>query len=314
MIKVSPIKKYFEDTLYRILHEDKEPRYPLSPSAATNCMRQLWYSLKNYEEPGSIPCESFGTRKLLVFERGHRVEKQVCDWLAKVPELEVIENKERFPIVSFDGKDITGEIDRIVIDKKTGVKYILDVKSVNTRGFQEVKKSGKPKESHYYQVNTYLYSDWAKDQGLTHGMIYYENADTNDYEILEWEYDEAAAVYALDRLHWVYSGKNDSTPVPREFVRGQPDGNGWRCNPMYCQFYNYCYFPITHSKEEKTIEEEDKELEILNANGEDHKLILHLWGEYGDSLVYHYKPDKFSIKIIPEDSYKKYSIEIIPSS
>lgn len=229
--------RMYQTLLDLLQKKDKGPRHPISPSQVMACSRKLGFQMLNYEKPGTVPETSFGVRLLLVLDQGHRTEECVFDWAAKMPDLEVILMKERIDIEKFDDTfTLTGEIDRFVIDNKTNRKYIADCKSTNTHKFKRILKSGIPDESHYFQIQMYLHSKWARDQEINHGMIYYDNRDTKEWNIMEFPYSSEAAQAGIDRLKEIYKSKGSVAPQ-NEYLFGDT----WQCEPLYCNFHDACY-------------------------------------------------------------------------
>lgn len=286
--KVSPLQHEFEEALTALLRTEKR-RFPLSPSRTMACYRQLSYELINFDKPGTIKTAPFSFRKLLVFASGHKTEAMMGEWLAKVPELEVIVNKDRFVIEKDEtGFELDGEIDFLVKDKKTGTLKLLDIKETNTRSFQDVKENKQPKHSHYVQQQLYLHSDFLKKQGVTTCILLYINKDTQEVFMLEFEYDENQALWAINRLKSIYQYRGQV--LPREYLFG----NDWQCNAAYCDYHDACYsFLERKDSDVVKIVEENKEIDSILSNKRitkelTMKLIYELM-KYGDSHEYRYK-------------------------
>jgi len=263
-------------TLLELLQKDKTPRNPISPSQVMACGRKLGFQLLNYEKPGTVPEVSSGVRLLLILDQGHRTEACVFDWVSKVPDLEVILMKERLDIEKFDDSfTLTGEIDRFVIDNKTKRLYISDCKSANTHKFKRIVQSGLPDESHYFQIQMYLHSQWARDKNITHGMIYYDNRDTKEWHIMEFPYNPEAAEAGIARLKEIYKSKGAVAPQ-QEYLFG----DNWQCDPLYCNFHNVCYSGI---RPDNCIELDTAEAitpEMCTPNNRS-ALLKHLLTRYG---------------------------------
>lgn len=297
---ISSLQKDFEKNLAVILKEEKK-RYPLSPSTAMNCYRKLSYELINWEKPGSIGSVPMGGRKLLVFARGHMVEKMMGEWLAKVPGVEVIICKERFPIHDNEetGLKIDGEIDMFI--KQNGKLKLLDVKDTNTQTFQSIayeggKEQNRPKFSNYIQQQLYLHSKFCKDKGVNEGILLYENKDTQETHFLEFPYDENIALWAIKRLENIYA--NRGHVLPREFLFG----SDWNCRPQYCEFHDYCYAPL-ETKRNKPVVLTDEAIEVIDnylgaakTTKDDDMRVIYALFQRGDSHEYHYKGKTFTIK------------------
>lgn len=273
MIKcdVSPIQDRYKGTLYNILMEQGgPPRYPLSPSAIMSCFRKLSYQLIEHGAPGTIPHEPHGVRKLLVFDKGHHTEEHVCEWLSKNDTFTLVRDKHRFEVVKFEGTSITGEIDRILIDHERGISFVMDVKSTNEGSFKQIAKTMVPKESNYLQVQAYLSSPYIRNQGINHGMLYYENKNTQDFLIMEFPFVPEHAHYGIERLRYAFN--NRGRVLPREHLFGE----SWHCGQIYCEYHEYCYNNITVPVENRSsgdlhiIQRDDL---ILNSFLEDKKSV-----------------------------------------
>jgi len=240
--KLSPIQKRFESKLLELLHERDagKKRYPLSPSGVLSCQRRLSYDLINYETPDSIPRQNNGLRQLLVFDNGHRAESMGFDWLAKTPNLEVIEDKYRFEICKLsDEHSITGEIDRWIHDRERDQWFIADWKTTNTKGFKYIEDSLVPRDSNYFQVQLYLAAPKAQER-KAHGLLCYEDKDTQEPLFLEFPFDQSAAEYGIARLYGIYQQRGQI--LPRDYLFGKD----WQCGfskegSAYCPYHEECY-------------------------------------------------------------------------
>ena len=273
--------------------EKQALRFPLSPSTVLNCKRQLQYDLCNYTKAGSVPRSDFSTRQLLIFEAGHMTETLLANALAKIPKLKVVENKARFTIYDqLDGLKITGEIDRVLEDEVSGIKYLWDAKSINTRGFAEIKSSGVPRDKNYFQQQLYLHSDFIQEMGITKGILHYYNKDTSEDLMLEFDYNEYHALYALNQHVTLW--KNRHTAQPRTEIFGK----SWPCNKPYCPYHDFCY-GFLYRQDSTPIEIKEKD-QTIDAYKELDKLdfIKYLLARYGDSHIYYYQNLCFELSML----------------
>lgn len=253
--RLSPLQGIFEDVLRGELAQ-KEKRFPLSPSNVLTCKRKLSYELINYDSPGSIYINDFSVTQLLLFDNGHRVEKRLADWLAKIPDFEVIENKERFTIYEEDGLKITGELDRILLDKVDGNKKKLwDAKSINEMWFKGVKNTKKPVDKNFIQQQMYLHSPFLQEQGINTAILHYENKNTQEMLMLEFDYQKEWAEWGIEVLKYVW--KTRGMELPRDYVFGKD----WQCGQKYCPYHLHCYRGLYH-----------KNPEVFEVTGEDEYL------------------------------------------
>ena len=284
---ISPLQDSLKGVILEELRQEK-PRFPLSPSRISTCLRQLSYDLINFKNPKSIPLEEHSVTKLMMFDNGHRAEERIFDWVSKIPNLEVIKDKERFEIVQFDGVSITGELDRILYDKKRKKKFVADAKTINTRGFSDISESLIPKEGNYLQLQSYLAAPSIQAQGISDGMLYYENKDDHRFLLLEFPFNAEAAKFGIERLYRVHKFAGNS--LPREFLFGE----NWQCQEKYCPYHAYCYSSFKQGQ--IIIDKQDFLLdEYLQApkgrNLEAIKVLL----AYGDAREYKYFKTTFRI-------------------
>lgn len=287
--KIPDLQTRFEGTLYKILDERNkgDKRFPISPSTVSNCQRKTYYELVNYNNPGTIPFNNFGLRQLLVFDFGDRTEEMVGEWLKKVPSISMLEKPGRIEIVKLGNTTITGEIDYAFLDKETNIKYIADSKTVADYTFKDIERTLTPKDSNYFQLQLYLASPWARENGFTKGLLYYTNKNTQQWLLLEFDFDEEAVKYAISRLAKPLLADK---VLDREFVYGRT----WQCNPLYCSFHSYCYsFYDSNISSTYQITELDT---VLEEAKDEPEIIKCLWS-YGDHSDYIYTPKNIRFHI-----------------
>ena len=140
----------------------------------TTCDRLLWASFN-----GRIPKKKLTGKFARLLEHGGTFENRMEKYLTKMG---IIKGRE-VP-VSFEEGDfrITGRIDFIIKHINLGLT-ILELKTINSRGFKALK--GKPKPEHIFQVQMYLES-----RGLDTGLISYENKDDQDVQTFRVKRDK----------------------------------------------------------------------------------------------------------------------------
>lgn len=120
-----------------------------------------------------------------------QVEKYMLDnYIALDSEQEIWDRK----------NNISGIYDVKIIDdtSKTG-ESIIDIKTINDKGFREVVNKGLPKEEHVKQVNFYLHNT-NKDNG---GGILYVNRDTpNQMYMTKFNYSEKLYNDVIDNVNY----------------------------------------------------------------------------------------------------------------
>lgn len=75
------------------------------------------------------------------------------------------------------------------------VKYIVEIKSMNTFAFKHAIESKNPHPSGQKQCNLYMHLT-----GIRHGLLLLEDKNTQDFELFPIEYDREAVLPYIDRL------------------------------------------------------------------------------------------------------------------
>ncbi len=294
----SPIQADLHTALQKLLDRPGVIKHPIRPSAITQCQRQIWYQYQNFKKPGAVPTLPTGTRKLMTFDRGHRAEKQVGDWLRQIDKYEVVPFKQQFKVAEIPDPnspngilEIYGEIDFILVERATGKKRLLDVKSVAERTFLNIYDTNRPKLSNYLQQQLYMHP--LRKVGINEGTLYYENANTQAFKVLEFPYDPVAYDYAVSRGAELVRQCGLRTAPPREYLIGE-----WQCDPKYCDFHDYCYAPL-NTNAEYSVNVDDSQLDRLLANKlsiEDEASVIKYLQNFGDAATYRYKNYLLKIK------------------
>jgi hypothetical protein len=193
------------------------------------------------------PDQPIDDRLLRVFSLGNQIEDWVVDLLEENPDYE-IETQNRI-----EDKDlgVSGRLDVLLKDKKTGEQIIVELKSKNSRAFWYMDKQGQGAQHHHkLQIWGYL---WLMN--IEKGNIVYISKDDqaileypvfrNDEDLKKQFFEEAAI------LNWCW--KNKVPPQPEDKKSWQ-----WKYNNYKKQIPNYLKEnpPITDEK----IEELKKEL------------------------------------------------------
>lgn len=202
-------------------YANKEPRKHLGASViGETCARKLWYQFRWAKQ------ETFDGRMLRLFQRGHREEKFINEYLEAI-------GFERKPVTH---KEIGNPHFGGTPDGATGIlpKYfpyplLLEFKTWNTKGFSELTKNGVKQQApkHYAQMCTY---------GMAYDLQYalYIAINKNDDDI-HIELVELDMQFAEDQvrkaLHVIESNK------PPKRISEQPAY--WECR--FCLFNAICH-------------------------------------------------------------------------
>lgn len=144
---IERIESYYEEN-----QEPPRPHMGLS-QVGHHCDRYLWLNFR------WAHVEKFSGRVLRLFQRGHDEEKKIVKLLKRAGL--VIEFAGHLQFKVDFGSHVSGSLDGII---KYGVpgdvmsRYILEVKTHNTKSFSKLKKEGvkESKPMHYRQVQSYM--------------------------------------------------------------------------------------------------------------------------------------------------------------
>lgn len=111
------------------------------------CSRKLWYRSRQYKEPIPEP------RILRLFDRGHKEEDRVLEWLNGIG-CEIWDQQKQVRYKDF----FTGHIDGLVIGvpEVPSKTHLLEVKTYNDKNFKKLQKEGVPFQ-HKVQMQIYMY-------------------------------------------------------------------------------------------------------------------------------------------------------------
>ncbi len=264
----------------KAIEEPRYDRFPLSPSQALKCARMLWYSLKNSSDSQQFPKDTYNARTILTFDAGNRAEWSLIKYLRQSKDFDVVYEQKSMVITENKEFIIKGTCD-LILDIK-GTRILVDIKSINQEGF---KNSELPKIEHYAQVQLYLNSKWATEQGIKYGGILLYNKNMCQLKIKIFEPNIELATALVTRFHQIYS-KYKSNELPnRDFLLGHKEKVGYsQCG--YCSFKTVCYKNInshvglkeklhlaTEIKDQKVI---DKVLALYDNENNERELIEYI--------------------------------------
>jgi hypothetical protein len=238
------------DAVDPVFDFDVQQFFPVRPSSATKPLRDIFYDLKNFYNPGTIPKQDFEPRVKLIFQFGHATEtimKKLC-----ANKFTVQDEQKRVKygeLVDRDGTVIplTGSIDWAMrLDNSSERLTLCDAKSIGDYPFKTA-----PKEANIAQMQLYMHSDWGRANDVNNAILMYFNKNTSDIKCIEIEYDGALATNLLNRLKlaWDYYLKDEAPP--REYLAGV----NWEADySPYREYDNREFLP--ESKRETVVVEE----------------------------------------------------------
>lgn len=146
-----------------------------SPSAAGSCPRLIQFQMN-----GRV-YEDIEPRIKRIFENGNFMQARYKKYLEGAGKFV----DEEIPIrIEIDGIVIKGRADMIVLDNYDN-KQLIEFKSINTRGFNELIGNQAPKEDHLMQWTLY-----SKGLELPDGVVLYENKDDQNMKPFQVKYNE----------------------------------------------------------------------------------------------------------------------------
>ncbi len=193
--------------------------FPLRPSGCLKPMRDLYYDLVNYYEPGSIPKQEFEPRIKLIFQFGHITEtllKKLCSHNFNV---EFEQQRVKYgELLDKDGTTIplTGAIDwAMKLDVSSDKLTLVDAKSIGDFPFKKA-----PKEENIAQMQLYMHSDWGRANKVDSAILIYFNKNSSEIKCIEVPYDGQLATNLLKRLQLVWDYYKKGEVPPREYLAG----------------------------------------------------------------------------------------------
>jgi hypothetical protein len=201
-------------------------------SGSGKCPRQTAYGMFYPDEK-----EELSARALNVFIHGDLLHEKERNLIKQVTYLTDVEK--RVELDCGEGLVVGGHIDgKIYIDNKP---MILDIKSINTRGFKEAVE-GSPRSDYIAQVNAYMAAE-----GVGQAVLWMYNKDTSHRAALIMERDDAVVEEIKARFLSIRNSNPDALPdrmygPQLEIRRGKPTGREylpWQCN--FCPFTELCW-------------------------------------------------------------------------
>jgi hypothetical protein len=207
------------DAVTPVFDFDAQAFFPIRPSSATKPLRDIFYDLKNFYNPGAIPKNDFEPRVKLIFQFGHLTEQLVLKLCKNKFSVQDEQRRVKYgELTDCDATVIplTGSIDWAMrLDNSSSALTLVDSKSIGDYPFKTA-----PKEANIAQMQLYMHSDWGRENKVDTALLIYFNKNTSDIKCIQIAYDAGLAIKLLERLKlaWAYYLK-DEVP-PREYLAG----------------------------------------------------------------------------------------------
>jgi CRISPR-associated protein Cas4 len=227
-------KKYAKD---KIASRPPYPKEKHWPSDVAKCLRALVYQWRGEKAMPTNP------RLFFVFADGDMHHKTIVQQLKDAGvEITMQEAPLRDPKLN-----ISGKLDALI--KLNGHYYVLEIKSINRWGFDEITRDG-PKEEHVIQLQLYLYfvQNIFKIETKS-GILLYKNKDTSSFYDFEIPFDEKVVQDFFGRLKLVEEHLAKGSLPDRPYEK-----TDWHCN--YCDYREVCWTGIADKQITEITDEE----------------------------------------------------------
>ena len=185
------------------------------PSSAGKCPRSIQLTM------AGVLKSQHEARVLRIFDTGTDMHNKYGSYFDKMG---ILVSKEADVFYERDGVVIKGNCDYVIKDD-TNRPHILELKSINTRGFNELYMKNVPQINHFLQWN--IYSGCLK---IPLGEILYENKDDQNMKIFSVAFNEEKfedIFFVFKSIH-EYTQKGLLVSIPQ------------KCNDKYCPAKNIC--------------------------------------------------------------------------
>jgi CRISPR/Cas system-associated exonuclease Cas4 (RecB family) len=185
------------------------------PSSAGKCPRSIQLTM------AGVLRSEHEARILRIFDTGHDMHAKYGRYFDSMG---ILLSKEEDVLYERDGVVIKGNCDYVIKDD-TNRPHILELKSINSRGFNELWVKGEPVVNHKLQWN--VYSGCLR---IPLGEILYENKDDQNMKVFSVGFDEAQFedTFSIFKMIHDYTQKDLLVPIPQ------------KCNDKYCPAKNIC--------------------------------------------------------------------------
>lgn len=170
------------------------------PSSAGQCPRLIQFKMT-----GSL-YEDVEPRVKRIFENGHYMQARYKSFLEGAGKFVA----EEVPIkIEIDTVIVKGRADMIVLDNYNN-KQLLEFKSINTRGFNELIANQVPKQDHLMQWTLY-----SKGLELPDGVILYENKNDQYMKPFQVKFSQELFDSIIAKFKMIQEYTEKGIPVPK---------------------------------------------------------------------------------------------------
>lgn len=268
--KPIPLTSLLDDALYYKAREPQEKKYPLRPSASGYCQKRLYFDLLEYAGKETFDKEHPEPNVMRLLTFGHHVEASALENFESVTGLKVKYKQQAVTLFKLnDGRLIEGSIDAVF--EYEGQKILVDVKSVKnawsshfrSRWDETIYKYTQNPHAeqiestewyiadttkfvdslgddfltdNFYQINAYMFSQWAIDHGITRAAIYRYCKNDSNHMVLQFEKSEELFERVRAKFQRVADAVAKDTPkaVKCDYIPGSI-----RC--AFCPYKNQCH-------------------------------------------------------------------------
>lgn len=211
----------------------KRPPGCLSPSSLCGCEREAAYKFLGM--PGRRQVDP---DRALVMEHGSWIGYK---WQHIFRDMECVLGRDRFRVVSIEQRVqypelyVSGSVDAVLWLRpnpaKPGLKWVVEIKSINDAGFQYVHMSGAPLKHHPRQLVSY-----ERSLGIPRGIIWYDNKNNQHTHAFIVKYDDDVWHEVVAWCESVVSSLRRRRLPPRH-----PDCNRGTMFYERCPFSGLCF-------------------------------------------------------------------------
>ncbi len=208
------VEQIIDDFLDTRIEEDRSGR-EFHPSASGKCPRMIQFSMIGMVK------EKFEPRIKRIFDNGHDMHNRYKRYFERAGKLIAEEAPVRATI---EGIKIRGRAD-LIVKNFMDEDRLLELKTTNSRKFEEILKKGQCLEDHYIQWNIY-----AGILGIHMGEILYENKDDQRMKIFTVSFSKERFDKTIDMFKIIDYHIINGTIVPKPDI----------CNSRYCAAKDLC--------------------------------------------------------------------------
>ena len=210
----SYVEQIVDDYLNSRVEEDRSGR-DFHPSASSSCPRIIELNMLG------LIHENHESRIKRIFDTGHDMHNRYKRYFERAKKLVA----EEAPVQAMiDGIKIKGRAD-LIVKNFSNEDRLLELKTVNSRKFEEIIKNGIYYEEHFVQWN--IYSGILK---IFKGEILYENKDDQRMKVFSIEFNKEKFDKTINMFKVIDYHIERGTLIPKPEV----------CNARYCIAKDYC--------------------------------------------------------------------------